>query len=959
MSNVASASLVRQLGSLFGGGCAAGLSDLQLLERITARGEPADEAAFAAIVARHGPMVLGVCRQLLGDHHDAEDAFQAVFLVLARQARSIRDPDALGAWLHGAALRTARKARARLARRRQTEVEGAVSRSEVRLAAPPEQVIDREQAEALHREIAGLPGTFRLPVVLCYLEGLSLSEAAERLRCPAGTVHSRLDRAREKLRRGLARRGIALSTTGIVAMLAPRSASASVSSLLCDSTTRAAIHFAARHAAGGALSAPAAALAQEILNTMLAHKLKAAALAVLMIATLATGAGYLSINALARPREGEPRGEPQAQTARTEPRPPDSPRPPERRMTVVGRVLDPDGKPVRGAVVDVYTRFRTANVGAGDEAREKLTLLGQGQSDGDGRYRLDAIRTASTLVYQVSAVASAPGYGLGWAVLNPDAAEPAAEIRLLPEQTFRIQLSDVTGAPAKGVEVQVVRIGRRTADGLFDGAGTSGNPPDGMSTWPRPVITDDQGRITLTGFGRSPGLTLTLSVVDPRYAQQELQVDASQPGDQVIALALQPAKIIEGRVLAADTGRPIPGAVISIGAGTGRYGGVRVTRFHADDQGRFTANPWPGEHFRVNAYAPDGQPYLVPQVELAWTKATVKKALDVSLPRGVLIRGQVTEAGTNRPLADSTVYFIPVGDRKDILSGGQVSVASKEDGSFQFAVPPGKGHVLVFGPTGDYVACEIGRNTLEYDRPGGWRYRAHAMIPYEVKAGDPPHDVAAALQRGATIKGRVEGPDGQTVTDATIITTLVVEPNHPAWLGRDRVQVREGRFELHGIDPQGSSRISILDPEHEWGATLEVFGKQAGKDLTIRLQPCGRAKARFVGPDGRPVTKPEAIYEFVATPGPGAYSRRTPQQQAMLGADADFLSNVDRKHYWDDPVADAEGRVNLVSLIPGAIYRISDWSTANNAGAPIRKEFTVKSGETLDLGDVLIEKPAS
>ena len=97
-------SLARQLGALFEGGSAAGLSDRQLLERFACS---RNEAAFAAIVARHGPMVLGVCRQLLGDHHHAEDAFQAVFLVLARRARSIRDPDLLGPWLHGVALRTA------------------------------------------------------------------------------------------------------------------------------------------------------------------------------------------------------------------------------------------------------------------------------------------------------------------------------------------------------------------------------------------------------------------------------------------------------------------------------------------------------------------------------------------------------------------------------------------------------------------------------------------------------------------------------------------------------------------------------------------------------------------------------------------------------------------------------------------------------------------------------------
>ena len=124
--------------------------------------------------------------------------------------------------------------------------------AEAHPAAPAEQVIDREQAEALHREIDRLPGAFRVPVVLCYFEGLTLDEAAHRLRWPAGTLRSRLARAREKLRRGLTRRGFALSSRDR-RLRWPRSASASVSPLLCDSTTRAAILFAARPAASGAL----------------------------------------------------------------------------------------------------------------------------------------------------------------------------------------------------------------------------------------------------------------------------------------------------------------------------------------------------------------------------------------------------------------------------------------------------------------------------------------------------------------------------------------------------------------------------------------------------------------------------------------------------------------------------------------------------------------------------------
>src|SRR4029077_7210053 len=139
---------------------------------------------------------------------------------------------------------------------------------------------------------------------------------------------------------------------------------------------------------------------------------------------------------------------------------------------------------------------------------------------------------------------------------------------------------------------------------------------------------------------------------------------------------------------------------------------------------------------------------------------------------------------------------------------------------------------------------------------------------YEVKAGDKPHEVAAPLRPGVTIKGRVEGPDGQTITDGRIPPPLRVEPFNPFWRGDYQVPVRDGRFELHGLAPDASTHIHVLDPEHRWGAPVEVSGRHAGQDLAIRLQSCGQAKGRFVGPDGKPLTKAEAIYEFVAAPGP-------------------------------------------------------------------------------------------
>ncbi len=278
MTRAATGSLVQQIEVLLEGGSVAGLTDQQLLAQFATKRDSASEAAFAALVTRHGPMVLEICRQLLGDLHHSEDAFQAVFLVLARKAGSIRDPDLLGNWLYGVALRTARNAKVRLDRQRKHEEGGSIRRSGSDSSVPVEPQIqpdaqpelDRDQAQALHEEIGRLPRSFRLPVVLCYFEGLTLDEAARRLRWPAGTVHSRLARARDKLRRGLTRRGVVLGAAGMATALNPKSVSGRMSSLLFDRTTKAAIHHAAGQAAGEAASA----LAREVLRSMLLHKLR-------------------------------------------------------------------------------------------------------------------------------------------------------------------------------------------------------------------------------------------------------------------------------------------------------------------------------------------------------------------------------------------------------------------------------------------------------------------------------------------------------------------------------------------------------------------------------------------------------------------------------------------------------------------------------------------------------------
>ena len=192
----------RDLDLVLTGESVVGLDDGSLLDRVGAGPSPAAEAAFAALVERHGPMVARVCSGILGNHHTAEDAVQAVFLVLLRRARSIRNPSRLAPWLYGVALRTARAARRRFPL-------AALPLDEDTMIDPtphPAQAtVRREQAELLYTAIARLPGRYLAPVVLCDLEGLTHAEAADRLQCPTSTVSIRLKRAREKLRVVLAR----------------------------------------------------------------------------------------------------------------------------------------------------------------------------------------------------------------------------------------------------------------------------------------------------------------------------------------------------------------------------------------------------------------------------------------------------------------------------------------------------------------------------------------------------------------------------------------------------------------------------------------------------------------------------------------------------------------------------------------------------------------------------------
>jgi RNA polymerase sigma factor (sigma-70 family) len=271
MSEGQRSTLLAYLRRLVGAAATDG-SDAELLERFAVQ---RDEAAFEALLRRHGPLVWNVCRRVLAEEHAAEDAFQATFLVLVRKARSVGKRASIRSWLYGVALRVALRARQQEQLRRRREQETPIRSSG--------EATWQDVRPILDEEIQRLPEKYRLPIILCYLEGQTNDEAAQALNCPRGTIATRLARARERLRSRLLRRGVMLSAGTLATLLTDNAISSAVPPLLLAKTTKVVLM--------GTVSVSITTLTEGVLHAMFLSKLKATSTFVLVLAAIAgTGA---------------------------------------------------------------------------------------------------------------------------------------------------------------------------------------------------------------------------------------------------------------------------------------------------------------------------------------------------------------------------------------------------------------------------------------------------------------------------------------------------------------------------------------------------------------------------------------------------------------------------------------------------------------------------------------------
>jgi RNA polymerase sigma factor (sigma-70 family) len=478
-------------------------SDRQLLQRFA---EARDEAAFAALVRRHGPLVFSVCRRVLHNAHDAEDVFQATFFVLARKAANLDGQRPLGGWLHQVAYHMAINARKQAAARQKREYQSARCVESDPLA----EVSGRDLLAVFDEELQALPSSERLALVLCYLQSKTRDEAAREVGCSTSTLKRRLERGKERLRLRLSRRGVVLSAAALAALFTEQ-AGAAVPAVLVHAAVQMSLDTAT-----GALT-PAAALAEGALKATFATKLKVAAAVLLALGTLFM-AGAWARQGRAQPPTPEPDRGVQLADARKPSREEakEAPKPEGKTMTVSGRVLDPQGKPLLGAQVAVCGQQGLYLGGRGWWAVSRNEVIGRAKTDADGKYRLTVPRLDEQMTYRtVRVVASADGFGLSWKGVKADAETAEVDVRLTPVQRVTGHIVGIQGEDAAGVTIHVVKITRPLEKGAPWQDGTLPSPADLGLTFK----TDAKGNFDCGRFG--PGVKLECEIREPGYERME------------------------------------------------------------------------------------------------------------------------------------------------------------------------------------------------------------------------------------------------------------------------------------------------------------------------------------------------------------------------------------------------------------------------------------------------------
>jgi protocatechuate 3,4-dioxygenase beta subunit len=708
-------------------------------------------------------------------------------------------------------------------------------------------------------------------------------------------------------------------------------------------------------ATGGTASAASTLLSDILLRGMLMSKFKSASTATL--AALVLAAGGLAAAGAGRPEASKPQQAPGPESAKS-------------KAEETIRVVDPDGKPARGAkVYRSDTRFRSM-----DHDPRTAEFLAETGPDGSVRLSPDVTKAAMDRQEQVLATAE----GSGPAFADPSVGDGMKLLRLVRDDVpIRGRVLDVEGRPVAGASVQVVSILWHPSGKLDEWldalkAEQVAFPvqyrllrwwsSDDVPSLHPAVETDGQGRFTLKGIGRERVVSLLISGpgIETRFeyaATREMPAarypdfDRQNQARQVtyhgasFDLVAGPGLEVVGTVRDKDTGRPIPGASVQT---TGAFGNpLRFLRTTADSEGRYRlSGVTPKNDFNeaqgLLASVKGGPAYLQSVQSMGEERGTVTK--DFELKRGVWARGRVTDQATGQPVQANLSYYILEDNphMKDYPRYGTINVGmpfrAGEDGSFEIVVIPGRG-ILGARFGNETYRLGVGIEKIQGLKMQGMDFVAarpsyliaknyNTLVEVNPKEGDESVTADIALDRGRTVKGTLVGPGGEPVEGALI---LGAEDHFQSW---SHAPLPSAEFEVHALGPDTKRGLLFFHEGKKLAGSYVVRPGEAGP-LTIKLEPSGTLTGRLVDDEGQPRAGVQMTCD-----------------RPFIGDDSRFESGS-----LATPIkTDEAGRFRAPGLVPGLKYSLRVWKGRMITGEAV-KDTVAAPGEVKDLGDVRVPPP--
>jgi RNA polymerase sigma factor (sigma-70 family) len=974
MSSPALTDLVRQLRTL------DSATDSDLLDRYLSL---RDQEAFETLVQRHQQTVLSACRQVLTDTADIDDAFQATFLVLLSKTKSACWRPSLGGWLYAVAHRVAVHLRRTQQRRLRREAQVAIQQG---VASQPLDLSWRESIVVLHEELDRLPHRFRLPLLLCYLEGLSRDEAATQLGWTAGTLRGRLARGRRMLHRKLIRRGITLSA-GLLAAVAP--------------------------SGEGAVAASPSLVAATVQSTLGAGSARARLLARICVSgfrtRVKTALGVLAVfgmclGLLASDKSQKEPPKPSIQTASDEKKPEKPSADPESEFRYAGIVLDPEGKPLAGATIHICGLQQRVI-----EFKPRVKTGADGRFDFVVKREEIQFREPFLKLPRIEIGATAPGCG-GASVSASKAEERDKLILRLPEeQIITGRVIGTEGKPIAGITMGYsLSSGKLNKEGKpipFDSPETEERQMPNYLPYLKENAppTDKEGRFTLRGVSKDwlydlyifgPGVQTLRAQLVARPQKQKavggtgessgegLEPTLVQYGSEFTHVALRD-KPITGIVRDKNTGKPL--ADISVCRPFVRDPEPPMWTT-TDKDGRFHFEGIaPGQlELRVNPQA--NQPYIQTRFPVDTTKGPASFECTLELERQLMIVGRVADQETGKPVAGWVEYRASAANpnlknETDLAQprwNSPKSVAEiDKEGKFAIHAIPGRG-VLLVKANG---TCRPARLT-EADRKVILAFKDNAELldtkPYPVlatefhavRAVDIPKNggdfnIDLAVDSGHSINLDFKYP-GEKSQETWVLGLM------PASFDRIK-EFAPKQDRVGAITPGEPRHVFAVTRDDALGGHLVLNGGERDS-VTLEMKPTGGITGRLVNSDGKPVASQgfQLYYEDGAqgVSVSWGHSYRLPTENESKQRDLTTGIYGDRWGRFSMPEHSGEdGKFQIAKLIPDVNFDLwvvcidtqLDPKTKKPVGRIVGhvkvKRTILKPGETKDLGDIVVKRP--